>query len=524
MPVSRLLGVVALTYGGVRLGLVSFYPPRRHRLAESAAALVRELAANCRPRPYVCALDRHALEYPDEVSAVVWQDQAADYRRVARIMAEDGVDAVVLDYADGVYGGPGGAHALELTNELRRHGLAYLIRMNSPAPTSGEAAAVMATLAGSASAIAVPDDRLAASVMRCGLATADRIVASAPVALLARLAADGPGPLQIGVPLGSVPRDLTQTPGEHLSIPDAARLAAVATTLAAVAESSPAGISGPPGVLDGGLRALARVWGAAAMPVLAAAAAAPPLGGAGWLVRGLGALASSGFGVRDQAARALAGQRPDALTRWSLDDAALAALGLQADPASPLLRPALARLSAARRAADRGPGWPWFTDRVTGVAARLPHALFAGGHATGDPALVESGLAALNWYLRRAGLGPPAGRLILNPPAAGEGAEEATAVVEALAAAYTITGEPRYGRLAQRAFGWFGGENRYAQPAYDPDLGRCRERLGPVLPRYPLRATLAYLGAATALAAAGLARLEPADQPGCAVAPAATGP
>ena len=64
------------------------------------------------------------LNYPAEVVVSAGVDELADYRRAARVLAEYGVQAALIRYADGMYGGPNGAHILDLAQELRRHGIA----------------------------------------------------------------------------------------------------------------------------------------------------------------------------------------------------------------------------------------------------------------------------------------------------------------------------------------------------------------------------------------------------------------
>jgi glycosyltransferase involved in cell wall biosynthesis len=79
----------------------------------------------------VCAVDRHGLTYPDEVVAVIGQDRLADYRRGARVLAEHRVDAVLIQFDDTGYGGPAGAHVLDLAHELRLLGIPYLVHLHT---------------------------------------------------------------------------------------------------------------------------------------------------------------------------------------------------------------------------------------------------------------------------------------------------------------------------------------------------------------------------------------------------------
>ena len=116
----------------MRLGMVTTYPPRRCALAEFSAELGFALTPEF--DVVVCAVDRHGLDYPDEVAAVIREDDRGDYARAARILAEHGVDAVVIQHDAAVYGGPDGAHLLDLAQELRVRGVPYLLMLHTVRP------------------------------------------------------------------------------------------------------------------------------------------------------------------------------------------------------------------------------------------------------------------------------------------------------------------------------------------------------------------------------------------------------
>jgi glycosyltransferase involved in cell wall biosynthesis len=769
--------------------LVSTYAPRRHDLAGPAADLARELAADCEVR--VCAVDRHGLEYPDEVVSVIAEDDLADYRRAARILAEYGVDAVVIEYDDGVFGGPAGSHVLDLAHELRLRGVEYLVRLHSLGPPTGPESRVVAALSAGAGAVVVPTAHAAALVRSRRLGPDSGTVVVAPPAVVmtgvgppmaarpdavpfpgrapttvpfpgrapttvpfpgrapttvpsttvslgaawsrastagpvmtgaappvsrrpslatalqadpgrlltvlgriapghgleqalhdyAKVAADHPdvrlviaetaypeaservdgyaaalwelahelgvaGRLAIveerlarteramvldrteillvpslpadrptfpvigealvaGCPVVSVPhpyamevlgtgagvvarddseclsRDLSWLLGDAVAMAGARAEAAVtgwrfAPTVvadqirdaarrvaggvwppAAVGDvpASTTAVFGPAIVVPARLEDLhaeaagpedhARLAlvarrlagaGAGAAPVavddwkvcaewsrraVTGLAGTSDLTGldpraTGWVVRGLAALTGPGLppAGRHRAFALLATLNPAVercLSGDGLDQIDCAAqivlAGADArDDRS--FRPALDRLLGARATSHRGRSWPWFAGHLARSAARLPHALIVGGSLAGDQEIVAKGVESLGWYLRRVGLGDIAGVLAVPMPPGGEAAEDAAAVVEALVDAYRVTGSARYARLAVRAFAWFAGINRHDEPAYDPDLGRCRDRIGPVLERYSARATLAYLSAAASLRAADLVRLD----------------
>lgn len=690
----------------MRLGLVTTYAPRRHELAGPAAELARCLAERC--EVHVAAVDRHGLEYPDEVTTVIADDDRDDYHRAARVLAECGTDAVLIEFDDGVFGGPAGSHILELTHQLRLRGIPYLVRLHSLGPAEGAGHRLVAGLAGDAAAVLVPsasaareararriadpnrtivvppgvarrdpaeappgrpavarllrehgegrllavlgpvgpdqglervlegfakivvdhpdvrlllaettypesgsqhhdgyperlrslavelaiDGRVAILTDRLGAADRARVLGRTEVLLVPRPAPDrlflpvlaeaqvagcpvvaAAHPFAVEVLAGGAgailpaadASALSATVGRLLgdaSVIAAARaragvtgrrfaLPAVASRLVdaarhAMLDAAPGwAVSGAPPIVPvrlvdpagelqgpsehallalvtrhlvgigapvvesvpaGGWPSLGR-WARRALGGLISDTGSP-----GWRVRGLAALCAPGLPaeVQDRATRtldtlavAIAGPtRDDA----ALERDALVVVGLREGLRVSTWRAGLARLHAARRAASRGAAWPWFTDHLTEAGARLPHALIVGARAAGEPELVGQGVESLDWYLRRVGLGDVDGVLALPTPD-GETATAVAALVEALVDAYQVTRSSRYARLAVRAFAWFAGVNRYAEPAYDPDQCRCRERVGPALERYPAGAGLAYLSAALTLRHAGLVRL-----------------
>jgi glycosyltransferase involved in cell wall biosynthesis len=203
--------------------------------------------------------------------------------------------------------------------------------------------------------------------------------------------------------------------------------------------------------------------------------------------------------------------------------AAYACLGLarlRSAQADPVLARAAARIDAAVLRAGRGASWPWFTARLDGEGVRVPHALIAAGLRLRDPSMVRRGLGALDWYTGRVGLGPADGVLRLPWSSAGlEPATHAGALVEALVAAHGATGSSHYARLAMRAWQWFLGANRHAEPIYDEEGGWCRVGLRPQAPDRTadglltvvdgpsISASLAFAAATLSLHGAGLVSL-----------------
>jgi glycosyltransferase involved in cell wall biosynthesis len=200
---------------------------------------------------------------------------------------------------------------------------------------------------------------------------------------------------------------------------------------------------------------------------------------------------------------------------------AYAVLGLVRCPPSPefdgWLHAAAARLMTGYH---DDPVWPWYEEMLSYDNARLPQALLAAGARLTDESMVRRGLETLDWYIAQVGLDrsePGLLRLIGNggrrngrrEPAVDEGDEQpldAAAVVEALVEAWRITREPRYARLAVRAFAWFHGANRAVVPVYDPATGGCRDGLGGTQASHNegAESTLAYHQALLSLVHAGL--------------------
>jgi glycosyltransferase involved in cell wall biosynthesis len=177
----------------------------------------------------------------------------------------------------------------------------------------------------------------------------------------------------------------------------------------------------------------------------------------------------------------------------SLRTAAYTVLGLarlDADRLDPHAQLVLARLVEQLVAAyerNASGGWHWFEDDLCYDNARLPHALIVGGTALRRESDVSIGLESLGWLGDECGLAHGALRLpghlgrSRDDPAPGLGDEQpldASALVEAELAAFSVTGEPEHGIRAQRAFDWFLGRNRLDRPLYDFATGGCSDGLG----------------------------------------------
>jgi glycosyltransferase involved in cell wall biosynthesis len=131
-------------------------------------------------------------------------------------------------------------------------------------------------------------------------------------------------------------------------------------------------------------------------------------------------------------------------------------------------------------------GWDWFEPSLAYDNARLPEALIRGGQALGEPHMVERGLSSLAWLVDRQasprGAFRPVGcksfdRPYAPPLAFDQQPLEATATIDAAAAAFLATGEDKWRRVAENAFGWFFGDNDAGVPLADASDGSCFDGL-----------------------------------------------
>lgn len=130
--------------------------------------------------------------------------------------------------------------------------------------------------------------------------------------------------------------------------------------------------------------------------------------------------------------------------------------------------------------------WPWFEDTVAYSNARLPHSLLLAGQWTGREEYTRIGFESLDWlagiqtsqeghfvpigsngFYQRGGV---KARFDQQPVEAG-------AMVSAALEAYRMTKDDSWMERAERAFGWFLGENDLGLPLYDPGTGGCCDGL-----------------------------------------------
>jgi hypothetical protein len=148
--------------------------------------------------------------------------------------------------------------------------------------------------------------------------------------------------------------------------------------------------------------------------------------------------------------------------------------------------------------------WPWPEESLTYENGLPAQALIVAGSHLGDTNTARTGLRVLDWLLAVQTL--PDGRI--SPvgcsgwwPRDGARARfdqqpiEVTSLLLAADVAYRNTGLERYRETAERAYGWFLGDNDTGMQVADPDRGGCHDGLTPngVNPNQGAESTLMWL-------------------------------
>ncbi|MFA4992254.1 MAG: glycosyltransferase, partial [Candidatus Omnitrophota bacterium] len=130
--------------------------------------------------------------------------------------------------------------------------------------------------------------------------------------------------------------------------------------------------------------------------------------------------------------------------------------------------------------------WQWFENYLTYSNAVLPEALILGHVYTGNREYLDTGVRTLDFLIGKtfvSGIYAPIGqdgwhhkdgerRYFDQQP------EDVSAMVCALATAYSITKKDHYKRLMHEAFNWFLGDNSLKQVVYDRTTGGCYDGVG----------------------------------------------
>ena len=128
-------------------------------------------------------------------------------------------------------------------------------------------------------------------------------------------------------------------------------------------------------------------------------------------------------------------------------------------------------------------GWTWFEDIVSYDNGRLPQALIAAGAYLKDEAMLQGGLAALDWLLEMQ-TDPVQGHISLvgshgwyrrgrERARFDQQPVEIPALMDACNEAFRATGEGRWISAMERCFSWFLGRNDVHSALYDFSTGGC---------------------------------------------------
>ncbi len=170
---------------------------------------------------------------------------------------------------------------------------------------------------------------------------------------------------------------------------------------------------------------------------------------------------------------------------------------------------AYALLLDARRALlpiRTDPSWPWPYGRLTYASAVVPEAMLAIGAALSDRELQRDGLTLLRWLVEQQTVGthlsPVAvrGRSVgdVRRPEFDQQPIEVSALAEASAAAWDLTGDAGWTRVLARCVAWFEGDNDSCVPVRDSATGAGYDGLerGSVNLNQGAESTLAWLATA----------------------------
>jgi hypothetical protein len=143
-------------------------------------------------------------------------------------------------------------------------------------------------------------------------------------------------------------------------------------------------------------------------------------------------------------------------------------------------------VDAAAMVGPSGPdqAWPWPWPRLSYGNAVFPDLLLAAGDALGDDALTRRGLHLLGWLLDvetmpgHFSVTPVAGWAPGEPrPGFDQQPIEVSALADACARAFELTGDGRWARAVDQAAAWFFGANDTGAVLADERTGGCRDGL-----------------------------------------------
>lgn len=164
------------------------------------------------------------------------------------------------------------------------------------------------------------------------------------------------------------------------------------------------------------------------------------------------------------------------------------------------------RFTGAFKECAAAADWPWPERAVTYENALLPRALIVAGRRLGDASLIRRGCQVLDWLIESQtspdGNFSPVGNKGWWPRGGARSQFdqqpiEAMAMLIGAEIALEITGDERYMRAAEMAYGWFLGANDVGVAVAIPKVGACHDGLTPagVNGNQGAESTLAWLTA-----------------------------
>jgi len=185
------------------------------------------------------------------------------------------------------------------------------------------------------------------------------------------------------------------------------------------------------------------------------------------------------------AARSLRALRASASALLACDGAIDADVGADAEAAFGQIAE---RLAEAFRDASFAPDWRWPEPTLTYENGLLPRALIVAGRRLGDASMTLGGCLVLDWLIEAQTSPSGAFSPVGNKGWWSRGSArsqfdqqpiEAMALLLAAETALVATGDDRYRRAAEMAYGWFLGANDGSVAVAIPLTGACNDGLTP---------------------------------------------
>lgn len=137
---------------------------------------------------------------------------------------------------------------------------------------------------------------------------------------------------------------------------------------------------------------------------------------------------------------------------------------------------------------SRRPDWAWFETVLAYDNARLPETLLQAGRVLARADFIDCGIVTLDWIVEQQtapgghfrAIGTDSfGREYMPPLPFDQQPLEAYATIDACAAAYQVTGNPRWRQEAEKAYQWYLGRNDLDMPLTSEEDGGCFDGLMP---------------------------------------------